>query len=229
MSAVLEKIKEHGNWHVIIRPETFIQERIDLLSLCEELVEKHQVRHRGWYFPHTDASRLQRGLDYIELETDCPPHPEAWRFYQSGQFVFWSALGEDHLEHYPFQGTGREVQPGEWLRVLSSLFRLSEVYEFAARLAQQGVLGDQLCLRVELNGTKGRVMEFSTPDRSMGMNCTCIEESLPRERVFRTSEFIPKARELALQHFIWLSERFQCKALEHVFRRDQERFFEGRY
>lgn len=228
MSQLVERMKEQGHWRVVIKPELFVRERIGSLAECERLVERYQVRHRGWYFPHTDASGLRRGLDYIELETDFPLHPEAWRFYQSAQFAFWAALGEDNLDHYP----GRRLnsaEPGKWLSVLATLYRLSEIYEFTARLAQEGVYGDQFSLAIALSGLKGRQMEFGSPDRSMGMDCVCIEESLPREKTFRTADFVPKARDLALEHFLWVTERFQCAGTEHVFRRDQEKFFEGRY
>ncbi len=228
MNELVERVKEQGHWRILIHPTAFEKERIPTLLECEELVDKCQVRQRGWYFPHTDAARLRRGLDYIELETDFHLHPEAWRFYQSGQFIFWRALGEDNLENFP-GGKPRDVQPGEWLGVLATLFELSEAYEFAARLAQEGALSDRFLLDIKLSGLEGRIMEFSTPDRSLGMECRCIEKELPRVREYLTAEFVPQARELALQHFLWITERFQCLGTARVFRRDQERFFEGRY
>jgi len=231
MTELLEKIKSRGYWRVLVRPEKYIAERVDTLAKCETLVEENQVRHRGWYFPHTDRSRTRNGLNYVELQTDFRGKYEAWRFYQSGQFAFWSALDEDWLEEFPFRDTSNlpKFKPGESLSVLSTLFRLSEIYEFASRLAQVGLFDDQLYLSIELFGTKNRKMNFWTPDRSMGMNCLCVEPSLPRARTFQTVDFVPRARDLALEHFLWIAERFQCRASEHVFRRDQEKFFEGHY
>jgi hypothetical protein len=228
MSKLLEKIKSQGHWQVVIRPEIFEEERIATLAECEQILGKCQVRQRGWYFPHMDSSRLIKGLDYIELETDFPLHPESWRLYQSGQFAFWRALGEDNLDKFP-GGSPYEAQPGEWLGVITTLYELSEIYEFAARLAQTGIFADQLQLGITLLGVQGRKMEFHTPARSMGMDCECIELSLPRSKAHRTADFIPRARDLALQHFLWITERFQCPGTERVFRRDQEKFFEGRF
>ena len=228
MSELVERIKEQGHWRILVRPTAFVKERIPSLLECEQLVNKCQVRHRGWYFPHTDASRLQRGLEHIELPTDFHLHPEAWRLYQSGQFIFWRALGENNLEGFP-GGSPHDVQPGEWLGVLSTLFELSEAYEFTARLAQEGALSDRFVLDIRLSGMRNRTMDFASHDRSMGMRCTCIEEDLPRVNEYRTAEFVPQARELALQHFLWITERFQCPGTKQVFKRDQERFFEGRY
>lgn len=222
MSELVDRIRAQGHWRVVMRPAVFDEERIPTLSACEQLVDKCQVRQRGWYFPHTDSSRLQRRLNYIELETDFPLHPEAWRLYQSGQFVFWRALGEDNIP-------GGSVQPGQWLGVLATLYELSEVYEFSARLGQEGVLSDRFVLDITLSGLQGRSMEFESHGRSMGTECTCIESELPRAKTYRTVEYVPRARELALQHFLWITERFQCPGTERVFRRDQEKFFEGRY
>lgn len=228
MSELVERIKGQGHWRILIRPTVFKRERIPTLMECEQLVDKCQVRQRGWYFPHTGAARLPRGLEYVGLETDFHLHPEAWRFHQSGQFIFWRALGEDNLENFPGGGP-RVVQPGKWLGVLTTLYELSEVYEFTARLAQEGVLSDRFVLDITLSGLQGRSMEFASHDRSMGMDCTCIEPELPRVKTYRTAEYVPHARELALQHFLWITERFQCPGAERVFKRDQEKFFEGRY
>jgi len=229
MSELVDRIRGQGHWRMLVRPATFDEERIPTLSACEQVVDKCQVRQRGWYFPHTDSSRLQRRLDYIELETDFPHHPEAWRFYQSGQFVFVKALGEDNLDKYRGGSGAAAAKPGEWLGVLSTLYQLSEIYEFVARLAQDGVLGDQLAVSITLNRLKGRQMAFESPDRSMGDNCKCIEDSLPRLKTYSVADLVSRARELALEHFLWITERFQCPGTERVFRSDQEKFFEGRY
>ena len=231
MNELLKKIKSRGHWRVLMRPQKYIVERVATLAECETLIEKNQVQHRGWYFPHTDRSKTRNGLNYIELPTDMRGKHEVWRFYQSGQFVFWGALDEDWLEEDPFHdsSTPPKFNSGEILSVLSTLYRLSEIYEFASRLAQSGLFDDRLFLSITLFGTKDREMRFWVPDRSMGINCLCDEPSLPREKTFQTVDFIPKARELALKHFLWIAERFQCGVPEHVFRRDQEKFFEGRY
>ncbi len=228
---LLEKIRSRGHWQVVARPQKYISERIPSLSDCLRLIEESQVRCRGWYFPHFDSSEVLNGLNYIESGTDFPAKYEAWRFYQSGQFAFLGALGEDWLEEHPFltKEERSRFAPGEHLNVLSTLYRLSEIYEFVSRLAQAGIFDDHLVLSIELVGTKGRRMVFWDPGRYLGKNCICIEESLPKERTFAVADFISNAREYALQHFLWIAERFQVDASVSVFRRDQEKFFEGRF
>lgn len=229
-TGILEDIKSRGYWRVVIRPVQFIEDRIPTLSECEKIVEHSQVRHRGWYFPHIEPERPNRFLDYIEVGTEFRGYvKEIWRFYQSGQFVFLSGLIEDWIDDAKDMG----FQSGMGLAVKSTLYHLIEVYEFAARLAQRGVFADRLLVGVDLVGTKGRRL-FSwkaTEIFEWGLERAyeCSVPDLPRQTVFGTTDFIARSREYSRQHFMWIVERFGYEPQEAMVRREQERFFEGRF
>src|ERR1700690_2753896 len=139
-NTLLEKIKSRGYWHIVIRPDAFINERIENLSACQELIQKYQIRYRGWYFPHFNDRDLIRGIDFIEMNTDFVNlQMESWRFYQSGQLAFFCCLQEDWQKESRLTGHSWNIKPGEYLNIIDALYQLAEVYEFTARLAQHGL------------------------------------------------------------------------------------------
>src|SRR5438093_8765937 len=99
MSPLLDKIKSHGHWRVVIRPFTFKKTRISEIKRLLPLLEKASVQLRGWDFPHIDRNDPPTiGLDYIGQECDWEDILEIWRFYQSGQFVHISGMRYDWLD-----------------------------------------------------------------------------------------------------------------------------------
>jgi hypothetical protein len=231
-TSLLDKIKSRGYWHIVIRPEVFLKERITSLRDCQQLIENNQIRHRGWYFPHIDERDLHRGLDYIELNTEFRSTKESWRFYQSGQLAFFSALSEDWIADDTLMPNDyrQGIKPGLVLEVISALYQLAEAYEFVARLAQHGVYGRDFYLRINLVGVKGRQLFFwPGSGRYLSMAYVCQVIELPRENSYAVTDFIARSRDYTYSHFVWIMERFGFEPSEAVFKRDLEKFFEGRY
>jgi hypothetical protein len=228
---VLEKIKSRGHWWIIIRPDLYIEERIPTLAGCQELIAKHQLRYRSWYFPHLDAQGLHRGLRYIEQATALGSIKETWRFYQSAQFAFARGLAEDWIEDevWPPGQQGPSITPGTKLGILSALHHLSEIYEFTARLAQTGIFDNKLFLSVNLVSTEGREVFFWGGDRHLRPGHICSVPELLREKTYNATDFIARSREYSFEHFLWLVERFGFDASPEIFKRDQENFFHGRF
>jgi hypothetical protein len=228
---VLEQIKSRGYWKVVIRPERFDRERISTLSKCEQLLEANEVRYRGWYFPHIFRPDILRGIDYVGLEATFMAINETWRFYQSGQFALFRGLQEDWVsgsEGRRQPSLGPESEKG--LDILSALYQLSEVYEFAARLAQGGVFDKSVFIEVNLVHTLNRQLFFwPGTGRGLRRHYVCRVSSLPREGVFEVVDLIARSREFSFEHFLWLMARFGFDASPMVFKPDQEKFFEGRY
>jgi hypothetical protein len=231
---LLEKIKSRGHWQILIRPTTFSEERIPTLHECQQLVEQYQVRLRGWYFPHLEPQAPQRRLDYIEQGATFRCINEIWRFYQSGQFVFFRSLDEDWLKESPGL-LGRSEpppEPGSVLDTLGILYQLSEAYEFATRLAQQGVFGDSLLLKVSLVGMNDRLLgswnarEILAWGLERGYKCHAPE--LTWERTFDVGDLVARPQEHSFKHFLWVMDRFGFDAPDTIFKREQERFLERR-
>jgi len=220
----LEKIKGRGHWHIIIRPKVFVEERIPTLGGCQRIIEQNQIRFRGWSFPYLDSGSLQRKLDHIEHCCAFRFINETWRFYQSGQFVYFGGLVEDWLENDP-------TQSGSVLSILSVLYRLSEVYEFATRLAQQEVFGDSVVLKVNLVGMKDRLLWSQNPSELLawglerGYQCGVAE--LPRERTFEVGSLVAQSREHSFEHFSWVMDRFGFVPSDVIFKGEQAKFLKG--
>ena len=99
MSKILENIRSHGYWRVVIRPGNYVEKRVSNFSALYPLLQKISVQLRGWDFPHLDRHNdLDEDLDWIGQEINWSYYIELWRFYQSGQFVHMSALAEDWIE-----------------------------------------------------------------------------------------------------------------------------------
>ena len=151
----MSDIKSRGFWRVMLRPALFQADRIPSLSDCKKLVADCKVSLRGWDYPHYDT--VISGRDYIWSDTNWGSKKEVWRFYQSGQFANYFACPEDWWKEDPITSwEAKQYVSGYGLEVLMALFRLTEIYEFAARLTQKGAFGDELTLSVRLQGMLGR-------------------------------------------------------------------------
>jgi len=235
---LLEKIKSRGYWRIVIRPEQFVAERIPTLAECQSIVERNQVQYRGLYLPYIDDQSTRHGLDYIEVafSTSGSVH-ETWRLYQSGQFVLFRGFREDWMKEDSWFRSHQKptIESGTKLDILSTLYQLSETYEFATRLAQADTLGNRLFLDVNLVHTKGRRLFFRDSAKYdfppfLPPSAECELEELPRQRSFDVADFIARSRQYSFDHFLWLLERFNVNVSRGFpdFKQDQERLFEGR-
>lgn len=227
---VLDKIKSRGYWQIIIRPTKFSNELIVTLEECKNILRDNQVRLRGWYFPSFETQAVNKRLDFIELQVDFQGTLESWRFYQSGQFIFYCALQEDWVSEVTgWRMTGPEIEPNSVLEIISSLYQITEAYEFASRIAQKGYLSGNLLIRVNLcNVLKRRLFFWPGSGRRIRENYICHEKDLPKEEEFNTNDFITRSSEISYEHFVWLMERFDFTPSEAVFKRDQEKLLEGK-
>src|SRR6266571_4616409 len=138
------EIRSRGYWRVNVRPTVFIPERVALREL-EAITRDSIVQLRGWDYPHFPREGVTRGNDFIEGATEAAfiSHLEVWRLYQSGQFIHLFSMREDWVEGTPLPGLGN-VKPGELLSLESTLYTITEIFLFAARLAQRMAQGHAL-------------------------------------------------------------------------------------
>jgi hypothetical protein len=148
----LEKIKSKGFWKIIIRPSIFVKEKIPDLKSCKEIIRDNRVRLRGWDYPHYDQRTDPIiGEDYVG-QPFCwldRGHIEAWRYYKSGQFVHYLAVWEDWE-------TSLQKRSYSFIDFLSTIYLFTEIYEFASRLGEKGLLGDSCEITITLDDTENR-------------------------------------------------------------------------
>jgi hypothetical protein len=159
MNDVLEKMRTRGYWQVIIRPSTFLPTRVPDIASLEPLLQKTFVQFRGWDFPHIDRqNQIHVDQDWIGQELDWDLTLEVWRFYQSGQFVHFSGMPIDWRDQSGLWPSSKDTKwkAGSLLDIVETIYRLTEIYEFAARLSFTGAGDEQMHVEVRTANLKGR-------------------------------------------------------------------------
>mgnify|MGYP000925476912 CR=1 FL=1 len=228
MNSIKEKIKSRGYWKVVIRPSSFNQYRISEPGLCKKLIRDNSVRLRGWDYPHYDSEKEPIcGLDYVEQFTDWQDHIEAWRFYQSGQFIHYIALWEDWQDEYPFGGYALKIPPLEYLSIFSTVIHLTEIYEFASRLAANGLFDNSCEIQIFLCNTNNRTLKTFDIRRPLFSEFKTMLSEIPRSISLTSSDLMGRSSELALEHVVWLFQRFNWDDVQaDSFKEDQRKFLD---
>ena len=235
-------VLEHPHWRVNMRPPDYEPERIPSLSACFELIQATKLSLRGWDYPHLSHLPNQRGTGnrWVAAWSDFMNHIEYWRLYQSAQFIHLFAVREAvepqwraRLRHAA-ESHGSYVKEVDWDKVpgyfslLNFLYTVTEIFEFAARIAQRGLFTGEVVLTVELKNVSGFVL---TPDvdRAWSGVRAASEAVIGRSWQIESRELVSSNSEVAVQATAWFFERLGWlePALE-VLRRDQEKFLAGR-
>jgi hypothetical protein len=227
---ILAKITSRGYWRITIRPSVFKQNRIDTLLECEKAVADCQVSLRGWNYPHYET--IDSGTDYVWSQTDWEDNKEYWRFHQSGQFVNYFGCEEDWWkESERSSESAKRYNTGEALEIFCTLFRLTEIYEFAARLAAKGICDDWMTISVELHRMFGR--KLLALHGSLDEDYACKIADLNYEKQFSSQDVVAKGPELAMEHALWILERFNWRDVRSsgtvaILRDEQKKLLERR-
>jgi hypothetical protein len=196
-------VRSRGHWDVVIRPATFVAERVPYEQL-DEIIPSIAVRMRGWPVPYANYGRdeLLCGGDWVGQDIDgMVIHREAWRFFMSGQFSHLRAVPAD------WRGEGNGVGAPSVIEVWEILFYLTEVFELAARLAI-GPSGDEnMVISAALAPLEGRGLIVGQPNR-MGFSRPLISgvPSLSREVEISREHLVAEGRvaaaEMAREFFL---------------------------
>ncbi len=236
-TAVIDKIKSRGYWRVIIRPTKFHHYLIPSLDKCHQLIEESKVYLRGWDYPHLPdrGQGLVNGIDWLEASTDSMvwiPMLEYWRFYQSGQFAHLFHCEEDWInrDQLQIQNWRNLPLPEKVLTILGTVYRVTEIYEFAARLAAKDLFSSDLSITVELHGMKGRGLVVTGHMHApLLTNYICGVDDLPYSKTVSLEALLAQASELALENVVWFFERFNWQNIPvDGIRNDQRNLLERR-
>lgn len=208
---LLERIRSRCYWQALIRPEQFIANRIEDYGRLRPIVRESAVSLRGREFPHVaDQREIKRGGDdWVGEEQDWQDHLELWRLYQSGQFV--SVLGLWH------DWQGRSIQdldgdgPTNELPLWDTIYRFTEIYEFAARLALTEAGGAAMRVEVKIGNLQERVLVQDNPGKRP-----------PRRYYYPAASFSHPARgadPIAREALVAQPREFAAVALHELFRR----------
>ena len=200
---LVKKIQSVAYWRVVIRPTEYDAKRILSLSRCKELMEKSQVVLRGWDYPHVE--RIQSGESWVEDRYDWEGrHLEYWRFYQSGQFVHHFSCPE---EFSPL--TNRAPAPDRYLSVENVVYTLTEILEFASRMAKHDVLTPSVEISIQLRGMMNRELTFTHSSRWVPSGSYVSRtDHVSYELTTSEAELRARSQDLALDAAVAIFERF---------------------
>lgn len=207
-----EKLKSRGYWRIVIRPSKFMEKRIHSLKNCVDIIRDNNVLLRGWDYPHYDSKDTTPGDNYID-QSFCweeRGHIEAWRYYQSGQFVHYLAIWEDWNEGID---NPRNTAYTRVLSIISTIYLLTEIFEFASRLGTKRYLGDSCDITITLHDTKDRILIFR-------------EGFLPTNYIANIPE-ISYSVPLAVSDLIGNTDNHALDAAKHIFERFKWLSFDG--
>jgi len=87
----------------------------------------------------------------------------------------WSDITPDRIRRL-----STEPLPGGVLETIDTINPITEIYEFASRLAAKNIFGNEIYIAVELHGMKDRTLVVTDPMRGLFLgNYTCGLDDLP--------------------------------------------------
>ena len=228
-----DSIAKGAHWREVIRPLRFEAARIASLAECERLLRATTVRLRGWEYPFINERTLVRDADSLSSTT--PPR-DYWQLYQSGQFVSLLGLRED--DPATRETVHRRLKSG-WcandlprpyvghIDPVEVIYHVSEVFEFAGRLAEREAVGPHVVIELGWRNVHGRVL--GTPDFRRGdwrQMYVCTVDKLDHPAIEVTAlQLIARRREMAIDAALWLFDRFGWSPGREAARLDQSRLF----
>jgi hypothetical protein len=227
MSQLLNKIRSRGHWRVVIRPSRFAEQRVPTARGLYSLLQATAVQMRGRSYPHVGYDvKPVYGNDRITGESEWQRYLEIWRMYQSGQFVDYLGMSEDWLDQSELWLAEETWTPGSILSVGNAIFQFTEIYEFAARLANSQAGYHNMRISISVQGLNGRDLwtDDSQRIRLLSHYQAPIPEFNHTEDLTR-DELITKAHEIALGTACQLFGQFGWEAPKDVLQDYQSRLW----
>ncbi len=213
-SPLITEIQSRGYWELVIRPESFVQERIDFGHLYP-LVRDSAVNLRGHSFPFVSPEPTP-GEDWISKEFSLSWVIETWNLYQSGQFVYLGGILDDWRDRMSFP-LSEGWKLGTTLTIEEVVYRCTEFFEFASRLALADVyqLNGKMHIEILVTGLKGRVLSVDRYNRlPIPRGSPTLANSAPYRREFTQGDLVAQPRRLALRAATAIFNRFNWSPSE---------------
>ena len=121
--------------------------------------------------------------------------------------------------------------PGEgrkYLAITASVCMITDITEFAARLAYRGILVPRAVVRIELHKTAGRELTFMMPGRRLPNSHWFKDDIVRLDGSYTTEELIGRTREIAVELSIELFKLAGWDAPKSLVVEDQSRYTANR-
>jgi hypothetical protein len=111
-----------------------------------------------------------------------------------------------------------------------TLYSFTEIYEFAARLAQKNLFRKSVLLSINLHGMKNRKLTFFQIGRHLLGDYVCHIEDIPREKEIPIETLLGNAKEIALDETLEIFKRFNWNTPPRdILKKDQQKLLEGKF
>jgi hypothetical protein len=232
---LIEKITSRGYWRINFRPKRYEDGSLPLPT-CKEAVEKSSVQFRGWDYPHVSSRNDDQGGllpcgEYYEGWVDWWNHIEFWRMYKSAQFLHYLALREDWYEASDWDAErAQKVKPLTSLGVTGTIYQITEIFEFAFRLARFGLYNGGMMIDIRLENTKGRALWIDDPRRMpFSYPRQTGASSIQVKRELSADDLINADHNASLEALIEVLEHFEWSPSKDLISSQQEQVRSGRF
>ncbi len=207
MTDLEQEIRGRGYWWIVVHPVDYVADRSKIEDL-EPVLRRARVQLRGWDFPHiSDRDPIRARQKSIVGATDWMYYREIWRFYQSGQFSYILGIHEDWADRAQDRSFGARwgappdlASTGPLLGVGDTLFRITETFEFASKLAVTPSGGDAMHIKIEIHRLKDRILWVDSPHRlPMEQDYRADISAFRFADQFSSVELASRARDLAAE------------------------------
>lgn len=213
MNKLSNKIKSRGYWEINIAPENFIEKRVKEFQLLENIMTNTTVKIRGWVFPFWEkdenAMRLSKSIGY---DNEFEQYLSVLRVFYSGQIYCLESQPDDWRELSTWCSQDKENKPGTIIGVEDIIFKLTEIFEFASRVALTEIGDQKIKIKYNLVNIKDRQLVVHSPFRIrfISYGKTSKTNEILEVNTFSRDELIANSRDLALvecvkifSYFFW--------------------------
>lgn len=229
---ILRKIKSKGFWEIEVRPSVYKKEHLSLLD-CQEIIEKCQIRLRGWYYPHIahhEYGEVFNGNNFVEGLVDSLKHLEVWRMYQSGQFIHYLNFWEDWIGYAPYGQTDNAIHTANNVKsILMTLYTVTEIFTFASRLASNKVFDNSLHISIKLKNINNRLLMFEDSFRTLYADYRSRINEMSIIRDVTVEDILANSANIAMGVTVEIFNKFNwlSKDIEIAIKEDQAKFLKG--
>ncbi len=205
-------IRSRGWWSLVVRPARTGAPGFGSLAELDGVLKEVEVQYFGYRFPrlYTDV-RPDRHQGLLEQQTAVHEFLQAWRFFQSGAFVWQGGYVSDWQDREllrerplpPNWKHGGQIGVGELLAYLTLGF------EFAARLGATGKLGNHIHIELLFTSLRGRSLTMDLPNRAQFTSRRIAQTDTYFDEIeLPTSDLLGRVPALACQYGVALLELF---------------------
>lgn len=221
-AAFPEQVREmldSAYWRIVIRPAKYDTQRI-AFSQLEETLHRAQVRLRGWHFPHLTSRRDEtaHGTNFYATWNAFQNY-EYWRFYESAQLIHYHGVREQVDEGYRERIAEQTRRNLDWLKpdwasvkgyldIINVLYTVTEVFEFASRLAVSLDLAEPMHIEIGLENIENFILAVSDPGRAWHQFYQWKNANLSNTWQLKAKDLATGSASQSLDAVAWLFQRF---------------------